>query len=144
MNEEIQQDNLQQENEQEQVAEKQFEAGNDIPEKQKSFWDKYKILIFYGAIGTALVLGGVAYVANQVKGMFQQVKYTASDQVKCTTHNWQSGTFSSGCHYCGRRYGGGMFYKCKKCGIIEYSGNTTVHCSCEGALNSRRRHHDVR
>ena len=46
-----------------QQAQGYFESGKEIPEEQKSFWDKYKKLIFYGAIGTALVLGGyVAYM----------------------------------------------------------------------------------
>ena len=46
-----------------QQAQGYFESGKDIPEEQKSFWDKYKKLIFYGAIGAALVLGGyVAYM----------------------------------------------------------------------------------
>ena len=43
-----------------QQAQGHFECGRDIPEEQKSFWDKYKKLIFYGAIGTALILGGYA------------------------------------------------------------------------------------
>lgn len=46
-----------------QQAQMYFESRKEIPEEQKSFWDKYKKLIFYGAIGTALVLGGyVAYM----------------------------------------------------------------------------------
>lgn len=46
-----------------QQAQGYFESGKDIPAEQKTFWDKYKKLIFYGAIGTALVLGGyVAYM----------------------------------------------------------------------------------
>ena len=46
-----------------QQAQGYFESGKEIPEEQKSFWDKYKKLIFYGAIGTALVLAGyVAYM----------------------------------------------------------------------------------
>ena len=43
-----------------QQAQGHFECGKDIPEEQKSFWDKYKKLIFYGAIGAALVLTGYA------------------------------------------------------------------------------------
>ena len=43
-----------------QQAQMYFESGKEIPEEQKSFWDKYKKLIFYGAIGTALILGGYA------------------------------------------------------------------------------------
>ena len=43
-----------------QQGEKYFESGKDIPAEQKSFWDKYKKLIFYGILGTALVLVGVA------------------------------------------------------------------------------------
>lgn len=46
-----------------QQAQGYFESGKNISEEQKTFWDKYKKLIFYGAIGTALVLGGyVAYM----------------------------------------------------------------------------------
>ena len=43
-----------------QQAQGYFESGKDIPAEQKAFWDKYKKLIFYGVIGTALVLVGVA------------------------------------------------------------------------------------
>ena len=52
-----------------QQAQGYFESANDVPEEQKSFWDKYKKLIFYGAIGTALVLGGVAKIKEAVLGM---------------------------------------------------------------------------
>ena len=46
-----------------QQAQGYFESGKDIPAEQKNFWDKYKKLIFYGVIGTALVLGGyVGYI----------------------------------------------------------------------------------
>ena len=50
-----------------QQAQMYFESGKEIPEEQKSFWDKYKKLIFYGAIGAALVLAGGAYLGKQVK-----------------------------------------------------------------------------
>lgn len=43
-----------------QQAQGYFESGKDIPTEQKAFWDKYKKLIFYGVIGTALVLVGYA------------------------------------------------------------------------------------
>ena len=49
-----------------QQASEYFESGKDIPEGQKSFWDKYKKLIFYGAVGAALVLTGVAYCGTKI------------------------------------------------------------------------------
>ena len=54
-----------------QQAQGYFESANDVPEEQKSFWDKYKKLIFYGAIGTALVLCGVACFGKQVQEIFE-------------------------------------------------------------------------
>ena len=39
-------------------VEPQISESNDISETQKTFWQKYKKLIIYGAIGTALVYGG--------------------------------------------------------------------------------------
>lgn len=54
-----------------QQAQGHFECGRDIPEEQKSFWDKYKKLIFYGAIGTALVLAGGAYLGKQMQDVFE-------------------------------------------------------------------------
>ena len=54
-----------------QQAQDHFESGKDIPEEQKSFWDKYKKLIFYGAIGTALVLAGGAYLGKQMQDVFE-------------------------------------------------------------------------
>ena len=54
-----------------QQAQDHFESGRDIPEEQKSFWDKYKKLIFYGAIGTALVLAGGAYLGKQMQDVFE-------------------------------------------------------------------------
>ena len=53
-----------------QQAEGYFESGKDISVEQKSFWDKYKKLIFYGAIGTALVLAGGAYLGKQMQKVF--------------------------------------------------------------------------
>ena len=53
-----------------QQAEGYFESGKDISVEQKSFWDKYKKLIFYGAIGTALVLAGGAYLVKQMQKVF--------------------------------------------------------------------------
>ena len=41
-------------------VEKQIAESGKLPEEQKSFWVKYERLIVYGAIGTALVIGGVA------------------------------------------------------------------------------------
>lgn len=49
-----------------QQASGHFESNKEIPEEQKSFWDKYKELIFYGAIGAALVLAGGAYLGKQI------------------------------------------------------------------------------
>ena len=54
-----------------QQAQGHFECGKDIPEEQKSFWDKYKELIFYGAIGTALVLASGAYLEKQMQDVFE-------------------------------------------------------------------------
>ena len=51
-----------------QQAQAYFESGkNDITEEQKSFWERYKGLIIYGAIGAALIIavagaGGTALV----------------------------------------------------------------------------------
>ena len=56
-----------------QQAQDHFESGRDIPEEQKSFWDKYKKLIFYGAIGTALVLAGGAYWGKQMQDVFESL-----------------------------------------------------------------------
>ena len=39
-------------------VEKQIAESGKLPEEQKSFWVKYERLIIYGAIGTALVIGG--------------------------------------------------------------------------------------
>ena len=50
-----------------QQGEKYFESGKDIPAEQKSFWDKYKKLIFYGLVGTALVLVGVASCGKAIE-----------------------------------------------------------------------------
>ena len=53
-----------------QQASEYFESGKDIPEGQKSFWDKYKKLIFYGAVGAALVLTGVACFGKAMTDIF--------------------------------------------------------------------------
>ena len=50
-----------------QQGEKYFESGKDIPAEQKSFWDKYEKLIFYGLVGTALVLVGVASCGKAIE-----------------------------------------------------------------------------
>ena len=64
-----------------QQAQGHFESGRDIPEEQKSFWDKYKKLIFYGAIGTALVLAGGAYLGKQMQDVFDlSLKYAGPQQ----------------------------------------------------------------
>ena len=54
-----------------QQAQGYFESGKEIPEEQKSFWGKYTKLIFYGAIGTALVLTVIAYVEKQMQDVFE-------------------------------------------------------------------------
>ncbi len=54
-----------------QQGEKYFESGKDIPAEQKSFWDKYKKLIFYGLVGTALVLVGVASCGKAIEEHFE-------------------------------------------------------------------------
>lgn len=56
-------------------VEKQIAESGKLPEEQKSFWDKYKKIIFYGAIGTALVLGGYAGCVKTFDSMFDSVKY---------------------------------------------------------------------
>ena len=53
-----------------QQAQGYFESDKDISVEQKSFWDKYKKLIFYGAIGTALVLAGGTYLGKQMQDVF--------------------------------------------------------------------------
>ena len=52
-------------------VEPQISEANDISETQKTFWQKYKKLIIYGAIGTALVYGGYKvyeYETTQIFG----------------------------------------------------------------------------
>ena len=88
------------------------------------------------SFGAELVLLG-AVIATAILAIFLLFGGKMEFDIKCPPHDWQYGSFSSGCHHCGRRYGGGMFSECKKCGIREYSGNTTVHCSCEGAQMER-------
>lgn len=61
-----------------QQAEGYFESCKDVTEEQKSFWDKYKKLIFYGAIGTALVLAGGAYLGKQMQDVFGSLSYAMS------------------------------------------------------------------
>ena len=56
-----------------QQGEKYFESGKDIPAEQKSFWDKYKKLIFYGLVGTALVLVGVASCGKAIEEHFEAI-----------------------------------------------------------------------
>ena len=58
-----------------QQAQGYFESGKEIPEEQRSFWDKYKKLIFYGAIGTALVLAGGAYLGKQMQVVFEVLSH---------------------------------------------------------------------
>lgn len=48
-------------------VEKQIAESGKLPEEQKSFWVKYERLIVYGAIGTALVIGGGYMVKSIVK-----------------------------------------------------------------------------
>ena len=61
-----------------QQAQGYFESGKEIPEEQKSFWGKYTKLIFYGAIGTALVLTVIAYVEKQARNMFEVLTHSMS------------------------------------------------------------------
>ena len=63
-----------------QQAQDHFESGRDIPEEQKSFWDKYKKLIFYGAIGTALVLSGYVVYMKCTSSMSVVLKYAGPQQ----------------------------------------------------------------
>ena len=63
-----------------QQAQMYFESGKEIPEEQKSFWDKYKKLIFYGAIGTALVLAGGACFGKQMQDIFGALKSAVVDE----------------------------------------------------------------
>ena len=56
-----------------QQAQGYFESGKDIPAEQKSFWDKYKKLIFYGLVGTALVLVGVASCGKAIEEHFEAI-----------------------------------------------------------------------
>lgn len=48
-------------------VEKQIAESGKLPEEQKSFWVKYERLIIYGAIGTALVIGGGYIVKSFAK-----------------------------------------------------------------------------
>ena len=63
-----------------QQAQDHFESGRDIPEEQKSFWDKYKKLIFYGAIGTALVLSGYVVYMKCTSSISVGLKYAGPQQ----------------------------------------------------------------
>ena len=63
-----------------QQAQDHFESGRDIPEEQKSFWDKYKKLIFYGAIGTALVLSGYVVYMKCTPSISLGLKYAGPQQ----------------------------------------------------------------
>ena len=47
-------------------VEPQISEANDISETQKTFWQKYKKLIIYGAIGTALVYGGYKVYEDEI------------------------------------------------------------------------------
>lgn len=62
-----------------QQAQGHFECGRDIPEEQKSFWDKYKKLIFYGAIGTALVLSGYVVYMKCTPSISLGLKYAGPE-----------------------------------------------------------------
>lgn len=51
-------------------VEPQISESNDISETQKTFWQKYKKLIIYGAIGTALVYGGYKVYEDEITQFF--------------------------------------------------------------------------
>lgn len=63
-------------------VEPQISEANDISETQKTFWQKYKKLIIYGAIGTALVYGGYKvyeYETTQILGASAFSKYAGPE-----------------------------------------------------------------
>ena len=69
-----------------QQAQDHFECGRDIPEEQKSFWDKYKKLIFYGAIGTALVLAGGTYFGRQMQDFLDVLSHSILGSNACAKY----------------------------------------------------------
>ncbi len=118
-------------------AEKQFEAGNDIPEKQKSFGDKYGRLIIYGALGFALVLGslviGTVYFGNQIyAAILQAISVEGYYCKKCAKfHDLSKYRDIDGarwCKNCCRSVAAGVelrFAHCCSCGGQHYPGKCT-------------------
>ena len=77
-----------------QQASEYFESGKDIPEGQKSFWDKYKKLIFYGAVGAALVLSGYVVYMKCTSSISGGLKYAGPQQpplVRVDQHHTYAG-----------------------------------------------------
>ena len=60
-------------------VEKQIAESGKLPEEQKSFWVKYERLIIYGAIGTALVIGGGYMVKSIVPTVTKSQRSALSD-----------------------------------------------------------------
>ena len=153
MNEEIQQENLQPESGQEQVAEKQFEAGKDITEKQKSFGDKYGRLIIYGALGFALVLGllviGTVYFGNQIyAAILQAISVEGYYCKKCAKFHdlseYRDITGARWCKNCCRSVAAGVelrFAHCCSCGGQHYPGECTDGPLVNGNIRRRGGQH---
>ena len=67
-------------------VEPQISESNDISETQKTFWQKYKKLIIYGAIGTALVYGGYKVYEDEISQFFG-VSASTNDPVSTSTYD---------------------------------------------------------
>lgn len=67
-------------------VENQISESNDISETQKTFWQKYKKLIIYGAIGTALVYGGYKVYEDEITQFFG-VSASTNDPVSTSTYD---------------------------------------------------------
>ncbi len=67
-------------------VEPQISEANDISETQKTFWQKYKKLIIYGAIGTALVYGGYKVYEDEITQFFG-VSASTNDPVSTSTYD---------------------------------------------------------
>ena len=67
-------------------VEPQISESNDISETQKTFWQKYKKLIIYGAIGTAFVYGGYKVYEDEITQFFG-VSASTNDPVSTSTYD---------------------------------------------------------
>ena len=116
-------------------VEPQISESNDISETQKTFWQKYKKLIIYGAIGTALVYGGYKVYEYEITQIFGVL--TLCERRLCkvdTDHEWRDNPYSPGrCSRCGR-YASGSLYICVICGKTK--SNVSLPCGgCDDSAN---------